>query len=158
MGIQDLGTEAQALDDAVELALGELERAERISVFHVPNLRELEKARDQKAQVTLAPRGTQAVPEVANGHARVGENFANEKPSSRSGDALHGENELLHLFDASVILDDVVAEDERELLRLQERQVRVVCTELVVDDVRGCLLYTSPSPRDRTRSRMPSSA
>jgi len=25
-------------------------------------------------------------------------------------------------------------------------------------DLRGCLLYTSPSPRDRTRSRMPSSA
>ena len=24
--------------------------------------------------------------------------------------------------------------------------------------VRSCLLYTSPSPRDRTRSRMPSSA
>ena len=23
---------------------------------------------------------------------------------------------------------------------------------------RGCLLYTSPSPRDRTRTRMPSSA
>ena len=26
------------------------------------------------------------------------------------------------------------------------------------DRVMGCLLYTSPSPRDRTRSRMPSSA
>ena len=25
-------------------------------------------------------------------------------------------------------------------------------------DCGGCLLYTSPSPRDRTRSRMPSSA
>ena len=25
-------------------------------------------------------------------------------------------------------------------------------------DIGGCLLYTSPSPRDRTRSRMPSSA
>ena len=25
-------------------------------------------------------------------------------------------------------------------------------------DFHGCLLYTSPSPRDRTRSRMPSSA
>ena len=25
-------------------------------------------------------------------------------------------------------------------------------------EVEGCLLYTSPSPRDRTRSRMPSSA
>ena len=27
-----------------------------------------------------------------------------------------------------------------------------------VVDYMGCLLYTSPSPRDRTRSRMPSSA
>ena len=26
------------------------------------------------------------------------------------------------------------------------------------DHFMGCLLYTSPSPRDRTRSRMPSSA
>ena len=25
-------------------------------------------------------------------------------------------------------------------------------------DIQNCLLYTSPSPRDRTRSRMPSSA
>ena len=29
---------------------------------------------------------------------------------------------------------------------------------LPVDNIVGCLLYTSPSPRDRTRSRMPSSA
>ena len=28
----------------------------------------------------------------------------------------------------------------------------------VKNDYRSCLLYTSPSPRDRTRSRMPSSA
>ena len=28
----------------------------------------------------------------------------------------------------------------------------------VLEHVLGCLLYTSPSPRDRTRSRMPSSA
>ena len=27
-----------------------------------------------------------------------------------------------------------------------------------IDLIMGCLLYTSPSPRDRTRSRMPSSA
>ena len=27
-----------------------------------------------------------------------------------------------------------------------------------IDHAAGCLLYTSPSPRDRTRSRMPSSA
>ena len=28
----------------------------------------------------------------------------------------------------------------------------------MVETVEACLLYTSPSPRDRTRSRMPSSA
>ena len=28
----------------------------------------------------------------------------------------------------------------------------------ILDDDNTCLLYTSPSPRDRTRSRMPSSA
>ena len=30
--------------------------------------------------------------------------------------------------------------------------------EVVTGMIRSCLLYTSPSPRDRTRSRMPSSA
>ena len=30
--------------------------------------------------------------------------------------------------------------------------------EGTVVDLKDCLLYTSPSPRDRTRSRMPSSA
>ena len=29
---------------------------------------------------------------------------------------------------------------------------------LFMHNYKGCLLYTSPSPRDRTRSRMPSSA
>ena len=28
----------------------------------------------------------------------------------------------------------------------------------LLDKISNCLLYTSPSPRDRTRSRMPSSA
>ena len=32
------------------------------------------------------------------------------------------------------------------------------CEELIFKHGRVCLLYTSPSPRDRTRSRMPSSA
>ena len=37
------------------------------------------------------------------------------------------------------------------------RQAKVLADN-VVAHLRGCLLYTSPSPRDRTRSRMPSSA
>ena len=31
------------------------------------------------------------------------------------------------------------------------------CLDVIAREY-GCLLYTSPSPRDRTRSRMPSSA
>ena len=34
----------------------------------------------------------------------------------------------------------------------------VVRDQALKDQLMGCLLYTSPSPRDRTRSRMPSSA
>ena len=35
-------------------------------------------------------------------------------------------------------------------------QLRVLRSDS--DNLKNCLLYTSPSPRDRTRSRMPSSA
>ena len=35
---------------------------------------------------------------------------------------------------------------------------QVILTTWLVADATICLLYTSPSPRDRTRSRMPSSA
>jgi len=42
--------------------------------------------------------------------------------------------------------------DHRELFK-EWKSVRYF-----VKTVAGCLLYTSPSPRDRTRSRMPSSA
>ena len=58
------------------------------------------------------------------------------------------------------------------LLRLRDRfQVAAVCARSLasadalaaqfgsdVERCTDCLLYTSPSPRDRTRSRMPSSA
>ena len=36
--------------------------------------------------------------------------------------------------------------------------IAVVGAGLGIGRIGGCLLYTSPSPRDRTRSRMPSSA
>ena len=53
-----------------------------------------------------------------------------------------------------------------ENLRLFARLERVHDADAAVDEMleltglreRACLLYTSPSPRDRTRSRMPSSA
>ena len=40
-----------------------------------------------------------------------------------------------------------------------ERLINEIKNAKSFDDmIMGCLLYTSPSPRDRTRSRMPSSA
>ena len=40
----------------------------------------------------------------------------------------------------------------------KEFETRVVTINRVTKVVKGCLLYTSPSPRDRQKSRMPSSA
>ena len=38
------------------------------------------------------------------------------------------------------------------------RDGSTVAKEIEIENPISCLLYTSPSPRDRTRSRMPSSA
>ena len=42
--------------------------------------------------------------------------------------------------------------------RLAIKPTSSMLTKVKSIDAKGCLLYTSPSPRDRTRSRMPSSA
>ena len=42
--------------------------------------------------------------------------------------------------------------------RLENGRLSVTQTYLVAIRYRPCLLYTSPSPRDRQKSRMPSSA
>ena len=41
---------------------------------------------------------------------------------------------------------------------LSDKKKRVIEKEKMRAMYENCLLYTSPSPRDRTRSRMPSSA
>ena len=43
------------------------------------------------------------------------------------------------------------------LARAQKRLLRI-CPQSAIDRYKDCLLYTSPSPRDRQKSRMPSSA
>ena len=48
--------------------------------------------------------------------------------------------------------DDLTIDVDAEIKRLQLE------TAKTKQRLAGCLLYTSPSPRDRTRSRMPSSA
>ena len=60
------------------------------------------------------------------------------EPEYRNADALRGMEDFSHLW----------------LIWQFSEAVR----ETWSPTVRPCLLYTSPSPRDRTRSRMPSSA
>ena len=42
--------------------------------------------------------------------------------------------------------------------RLQEQSVAAVLVKILIEPYAVCLLYTSPSPRDKRQSRMPSSA
>ena len=58
-----------------------------------------------------------------------------------------------HLVEDREVFDDT----EVETLRVQRRAHRFYQTGTHAGSW-SCLLYTSPSPRDRTRSRMPSSA
>ena len=65
-----------------------------------------------------------------------------------------GSNSLLNEAELVQIIDDVFQKlGIRVVIRINNRKVLAGIADFI-----GCLLYTSPSPRDRTRSRMPSSA
>ena len=61
-----------------------------------------------------------------------------------------------------VKIDEPICEFESDKATLEfpaEASGKIIHVAKEGDDLAiGCLLYTSPSPRDRTRSRMPSSA
>ena len=63
---------------------------------------------------------------------------------------------------AAIVFTDIVGftklsgENEPAALKLLKTQRELL--RPIVDDYGGCLLYTSPSPRDLSTSRMPSSA
>jgi len=55
------------------------------------------------------------------------------------------------------IKGDEIQEDFQSMLSpVKIEELNIIL--FTIDTLRACLLYTSPSPRDRTRSRMPSSA
>ena len=67
------------------------------------------------------------------------------------------------VFDAGGSADDVNLARQAEAAKIVEerRQAILAATrdaKIETKHTQHCLLYTSPSPRDRTRSRMPSSA
>ena len=57
-----------------------------------------------------------------------------------------------------LLLDTDIGSDIDDAICLAYLLAQPQCELLGITTVSGCLLYTSPSPRDRTRSRMPSSA
>ena len=62
---------------------------------------------------------------------------------------------------SSLAFDTIYAEGQRryvESLSAYARQFLSMMEKPDVDQIDGCLLYTSPSPRDISGSRMPSSA
>ena len=63
---------------------------------------------------------------------------------------------------AQVLKWDFILLEQNDSCRLTDiARIRFADDDIFVvniEGVRSCLLYTSPSPRDRTRSRMPSSA
>ena len=53
--------------------------------------------------------------------------------------------------------EDLARELYPDVYEKKIKQSKILGTK-ILDQLKSCLLYTSPSPRDRTRSRMPSSA
>ena len=53
---------------------------------------------------------------------------------------------------------EIVLESGAEKVKYDFAAKKTVFVEGMPKDIKDCLLYTSPSPRDRQKSRMPSSA
>ena len=70
--------------------------------------------------------------------------------------------EELHLEFINFLATQSITGEEWTALKKNKPEVAEeeldVFSDLIWEGVLTCLLYTSPSPRDRTRSRMPSSA
>ena len=54
--------------------------------------------------------------------------------------------------------EELIEASKKNLRRLRVEDAFVNSRKILFRKYYNCLLYTSPSPRDRTRSRMPSSA
>ena len=107
--------------------------------------------------MTLA---TRIIPclDVDNGRVVKGVNFQDLKDA---GDPV----ELAKLYaqngaDELTFLDISASRDNKDtMLKVVKKTADVVFIPLTVGGgIKSCLLYTSPSPRDRQKSRMPSSA
>ena len=67
-------------------------------------------------------------------------------------------NSIEQLFTSGKLLSYTVAADKSKVWAVMIAESESELLSYIDELPMTCLLYTSPSPRDRTRSRMPSSA
>ena len=63
----------------------------------------------------------------------------------------------ININDRSALVEVLSREGDKVRIKIDGKKYDADVV-MVEEGVYSCLLYTSPSPRDRTRSRMPSSA
>ena len=118
--------------------------------------RELQKNRENMRKVTEKGKGVLYQSNCAmEPNFEVINNLVEIKPIYKKNSLVYFDLETTGFGYEAGILQIAAKCDEREF------NVCIIPTTEILESVtrvNGCLLYTSPSPRDRTRSRMPSSA
>ena len=66
-------------------------------------------------------------------------------------------NDMAFMIAASQVFKNAFENSKPQVLEPMY-DLEILCSDDVMGDIMGCLLYTSPSPRDLSTSRMPSSA
>ena len=107
---------------------------------------------------------------IANGQVKIAENSSsqqqidtNEKPTP-SQQSTAFEDQLVHfaLTEDYVKVVEMFKSDQVKIaenyISSDRNSMSITKNDAFIRNEKTCLLYTSPSPRDRTRSRMPSSA
>ena len=82
----------------------------------------------------------------------------NEIPQIKPEEALDMQNNGALIIDTREINELAMTGKIKDAVHIPRGLIEFQNKETNPNGVNGCLLYTSPSPRDRTRSRMPSSA
>ena len=87
-----------------------------------------------------------------------------EKQSDNVENLKDNVSEEVNKNEDSSVIENQTSEDKQSLdgddenIYAEDLKNTITNNDARLEQLENCLLYTSPSPRDRTRSRMPSSA
>ena len=143
-----LGTPA-AIDPANRVAIQNSETVQQ-QQQQVPDMRDI---------VVRIREQLQKTPEDARGWFMLGRAYLSLGEYQQAATALRKSVSIDDSdIDARIRLADAIALSQQGSLAGEPMELLKSALQEHPDHVQGCLLYTSPSPRDATLSRMPSSA